>query len=204
MGVDRDQLIMDNLKLVPYIVHKYFEANIKQYEDDLIAIGNEGLVKAARTYDERKGVKFSTYACKCIWSHISNEFDRNYRDSVHIPQHVKDRISQKQGKEALLDFKSWLSALSLDRILAETPDSDDAYYFLQSDEEPVEDQVVCKVMVEQTIDQMPERRQAVMRARISNTEKTLGEIGQIFGLSRERVRQIQEDFCRRYKGVKYA
>ena len=38
MGMNVDQLILDNLKLVPHIVQRYFHASIKRYEDDLIAM----------------------------------------------------------------------------------------------------------------------------------------------------------------------
>lgn len=158
MGVDNDRLIMDNLKLVPHIVQRYFYSSIKRYEDDLIAMGNLGLVKAARTYDPSRGVKFTTYACKCIWQEIYNEFERELKDAVHIPEDVKIRVSKEQGKDALADFRNRFVAASLDTMMASVDEDADGYDFLASDDEPVEDIAIHNLLVEWALSQMPPKR----------------------------------------------
>lgn len=66
------QLAEENIKLVPYIVNRYFGAS--DYElDDLISIGNIGLCNAATKYKPDKGIKFSSYAAKCIVCTIIKE-----------------------------------------------------------------------------------------------------------------------------------
>lgn len=63
----RDELILDNVKLI-YLVLK--KMGLQKYTDDLYDIGLIGLVGAANTYDPDKGYKFSTYATKCIKNDI--------------------------------------------------------------------------------------------------------------------------------------
>lgn len=60
----RSQLVSHNLRLVAHIVKKYYAGNGDQ--DDLISIGTIGLIKAANTFDYSKGIRFSSYAARCI------------------------------------------------------------------------------------------------------------------------------------------
>ena len=59
-----DKLIKDNMGLVRHIA-KQIDVPYMQYED-LVSEGTIGLIKAARTYDENREIKFSTYSAKCI------------------------------------------------------------------------------------------------------------------------------------------
>lgn len=60
----RNKLIEHNLRLVVHIVKKYYAASGEQ--EDLISIGTMGLIKAAATFDCKKGARFATYASRCI------------------------------------------------------------------------------------------------------------------------------------------
>ena len=67
------QLIEDNMKLVTYIINKYYPTFLS--DEDIFQCGMLGLCKAANTWDETKSV-FSTYAVKCIRNEIRCEFRR--------------------------------------------------------------------------------------------------------------------------------
>jgi RNA polymerase primary sigma factor len=56
----RQLLITSNLRLVVRIAKKYMTPDVSLL--DLIQEGNLGLIKAASKYDDRKNVRFSTYA----------------------------------------------------------------------------------------------------------------------------------------------
>ena len=56
-------LVERNLRLVVHIVKKY--QNADEDMEDFISIGCIGLIKAIRTFDEKKG-RLATYACRCI------------------------------------------------------------------------------------------------------------------------------------------
>ncbi len=60
----RQTLIEHNLRLVAHIVKKYYASQNDQ--EDLISIGTIGLIKAVDTFDGSKGIRFSSYASRCI------------------------------------------------------------------------------------------------------------------------------------------
>ncbi len=60
----RNELIEHNLRLVAHIVKKYYATGADQ--DDLISIGTIGLIKAVSTFKSNKGIRFATYAARCI------------------------------------------------------------------------------------------------------------------------------------------
>lgn len=64
----REELILHNLRLVSHIVRKYY-SSVKN-QDDLLSIGSIGLIKAVDSFDEKNGVRFATYASKCIQNAI--------------------------------------------------------------------------------------------------------------------------------------
>ncbi|MBR2479096.1 MAG: sigma-70 family RNA polymerase sigma factor [Clostridia bacterium] len=64
----RQELILHNLRLVSHIVRKYYSTGKNQ--EDLISIGSIGLVKAVDSFNCKNGVRFATYASKCIQNAI--------------------------------------------------------------------------------------------------------------------------------------
>ena len=63
----REKLILHNLRLVAHIVKKYANA---QNQDDLMSVGSIGLIKAIDSFDPANGVRFATYAGKCLQNAI--------------------------------------------------------------------------------------------------------------------------------------
>jgi RNA polymerase sporulation-specific sigma factor len=78
LSIHAELLITTNLRLVHYIAHKY---RFPQSEhDDIASVGTIGLIKAAKTFDVRKKVKFATYAAKCINNEILIYYRKNHKD----------------------------------------------------------------------------------------------------------------------------
>lgn len=67
------RLVEDNMKLVYFVLHKYYPAYA--YDEDIAQIGMLGLCKAASTFVETKGL-FSTYAFRVVKNEIGMEFRR--------------------------------------------------------------------------------------------------------------------------------
>lgn len=63
----REKIILNYMKLVPYIVVNRFN---DKYDDDYIEEGYIGLIRAVDTYDCDKNIKFITYASRCIKNQI--------------------------------------------------------------------------------------------------------------------------------------
>ena len=70
----RDYFIEHNLRLVAHIIKKYY-ASYKEQED-LISIGTIGLIKAVGTFDSNKGIRFATYASRCIENAILSQWNK--------------------------------------------------------------------------------------------------------------------------------
>ena len=69
----REQLITHNLRLVAHMTKKFYSPDREQ--EELISIGTLGLMKAAASFDPKKGARFATFASRCI----ENEILMHYR-----------------------------------------------------------------------------------------------------------------------------
>ena len=80
----RDYFIEHNLRLVAHIIKKYYAAYKEQ--EDLISIGTIGLIKAVGTFNCEKGIRFATYASRCIENEILMYFRgrKKYAQDVYI------------------------------------------------------------------------------------------------------------------------
>ena len=64
----RDLLITHNLRLVVYIAKKF--DGCATSTEDLVSIGTIGLMKAVKTFNPDKNIKFATYASKIGRAHV--------------------------------------------------------------------------------------------------------------------------------------
>lgn len=87
MGEKRDLVFERNTGLVHSVVHKNF-SNYRNKED-LTQTGYVGLLKAIDTFNPAKGIKFSTYATKCIINEIYNYVLKD--STVKIPNRYNHR-----------------------------------------------------------------------------------------------------------------
>lgn len=62
--------VEENMKLVGYIINRHIKLFPKDDIQDLYQVGYVGLIKANKTFNLNKGVKWATYACKCILNEI--------------------------------------------------------------------------------------------------------------------------------------
>ena len=95
----RNELIEHNLRLVAHIIKKYYSSVRDQ--DDLISIGTIGLIKAVSTFDYTKGIRFATYASRCIENEILMFLRKNssQRTEVSFDEPLN---TDWDGKELLL------------------------------------------------------------------------------------------------------
>ena len=101
----RQQLIESNMRLVTYRVYNKYN-NVNYDKDELISIGNLGLIKAVDTFDPTKATSLATYAIKCIDNEI-NMFLRKLKKvqkDISLSQPVN--IGQKDTERHIEDFLS--------------------------------------------------------------------------------------------------
>ena len=188
---------------------------------DLIQEGNMGLMKAVDRFEIERGFKFSTYATWWIRQSISRSISNNSK-TIRIPVHVYDTISRvkkvkreyqnEHGKEPDIETVSKISGIpistlrlislyiddtiSLDKLIGEgnTTIADSIPDLRNSDPEDYNRTNELDEYIIEVLHFLDEREQSIIKMRfgIECEEKTLGEIGQILGITRERVRQIEK------------
>ena len=90
----QEQLVLQNMRLVPHILKKLGIFSSNPEYDDLIQIGNIGLMKAAQTFDSNKA-KFATYASTCIRNEIGMYLRKENKNLNII--HLQDEFYATKG-----------------------------------------------------------------------------------------------------------
>lgn len=118
-GQSSDELILGHLYLVEHIVNKIMPRLFMYIErDDLVGYGMLGLVRAARVYETRRGVKFISYAYQRIYGSIMDGlrlFDwlprTLYKKRGEYKLHSSEEIC---GDTKIFDFRNFCP---LDRLI---------------------------------------------------------------------------------------
>ncbi len=98
--VARDALLQDNLSLVHYVAKQLSRSMSADADpDEMVNIGTLGLVSALESFDESRGLAFSTYAVPRIRGAILDELRRQ----DHVPRSIRRKTRDiAQAREALM------------------------------------------------------------------------------------------------------
>lgn len=114
----RNILIERNLRLVAHIAKKYYSSGGGADNDDIISVGTIGLIKAIDSFNPQTGVRFATYAGKCLQNEIlmyfrarkKYAFETSLSDAVEVdkdgnPLTYMDIIATEDTIADDIDFK---------------------------------------------------------------------------------------------------
>ena len=222
-----DRLTKANLRFVVSVAKQYQNQGLSL--PDLINEGNLGLIKAAEKFDETRGFKFISYAVWWIRQSILQAIAEQSRiirlplnqvGSVNKINRMLNKFEQENERRpsaAEISEETDLPQEKVDEAMLVTSrhisvdapfvDGEDNSLLdvLINDDSPMADrQLVVESLraeISDALQTLNDRERNIVKAfyGIGEQEMTLEEIGNKYGLTRERVRQIKEKAIRRLR-----
>ena len=215
----RQRMIECNLRLVVKVARAYINRGLPLI--DLIEEGNLGLIRAVEKFDPERGFRFSTYATWWIRQSVERSIMnqcRTVRLPIHVIRELTSylkttrKLEQELGRRpAIEEVASRLDKPSKDvhtlfgfneptsSIDNSSVNSNRAVIDAIADEqghtpETQYAEEAAGELLGQWLDLLPVQQRTVVEHRFGlhgKGRRTLEEVGQIMGVTRERVRQVQ-------------
>ena len=222
-----EKLTRANLRFVVSVAKQYQNQGLSL--PDLINEGNLGLIKAAEKFDETRGFKFLSYAVWWIRQSILQALAEQSRivrlplnqvGSLNKINKALSKFEQEYERQPSNEELSEMIDVPKDKIsdtlrVSGRHVSVDAPFVegednslldvLPNDDSPMADKGLVNeslnTEIERALSTLTDREREIVKSffGIGCQEMTLEEIGERFGLTRERVRQIKEKAIRRLK-----
>lgn len=216
-----DKLVKANLKFVVSIAKEYQGQGLPL--SDLISEGNFGLIKAATRFDHEKGFRFISYAVWWIKQSIIQSLNDNAR-VVRLPANVINKISHLNKEiskfesenerqpvygelfdknNTAVEIITYPKHTSLNDVINE--DGDELIELIVDEKEEEGFVLTDKVKsgLNEALSSLDERERAIIESYFGiNTDlepMTLEAIGDRYGLTKERIRQIKEKAIRKLR-----
>ncbi len=222
-----EKLTKANLRFVVSVAKQYQNKGLSL--PDLINEGNLGLIKAAEKFDETRGFKFISYAVWWIRQSILQAIAEQSRivrlplnqvGSVNKINKIANRFEQEHERRPSADeigdfvdlpedkiedaLKVSTRHVSMDAPFADGEENSLLDILPNNDSPDTDFELVMESLrneINRALLTLNERERHIIEAffGINQPEMTLEEIGEKFGLTRERVRQIKEKAIRRLR-----
>lgn len=223
----KNHLIISNMRLVVDVAKKYQGRGVPI--SDLISSGYFGLKRAVEKFDYTKGNKLSTYATWWIRQSVNRaigDTGRNIRVPIHIQEMLAKYkkasfdLWQQLGREpSEKDIAEYLGiplskikeirahsvgTISINETLGSDDNEMEEYIAVTSKESPenMMRQMDLKQAIEEALSSLTKREAEVIRLKyglIDGKVRTLEQTGEMFNITRERVRQIESKALRKLR-----
>ena len=223
------ELVQANLRLVVSIARKYIGQGVLFM--DLVQEGSLGLIKAAEKFDYKKNFKFSTYATWWIKQTIVRAISNNARTiriPVHMLEKIRkykkacsiavfegesDMNNKYISKISGIDEKKIEEikcAMNTEPVSLDTLVTDDLCIqdyvedtsYIQP--EMTAQKICCESDINKLLNFLTPREREIIRKRFGieeDTPKTLEQIGNSLGFSKERIRQLENLAIKKLRNV---
>ena len=213
-SIARRQFIYANMRLVLSVIQKYI--NKKGSGDDIFQVGCVGLIKAIDNFDDKFGVRFSTYAVPMIVGEIkrflrdsnSLRVSRSMRDIAYKALVAKEKLLQLTEHEPTVDeiaielnlpyravyfaLNATSNTLSLDDILTEDGSKDITYMDKVPGKTAGADEWLEDVMLKKAIRTLSLREREILVMRYFEG-KTQVEVSSEVGISQAQVSRLEKN-----------
>ena len=223
-----ETLINSNLRLVVSVARHYATCSSMPLLD-LIQEGNLGLIRAVEKFDISKGYKFSTYATWWIRQSISrsiSDLSRTIRIPANLIEtaskisKISREYEQMTGEDPSVEYlveKSGEERKTIERILSIVKDPISLESPVNEDDNTVGDLIpdeesekpgasliaeANREIVQNVLNTLDDRERKIITLRYGIGTKqplTLEEVGNILGLTKERIRQIETNTLRKLR-----
>lgn len=216
-----DKLIRASLPFVISVALEYRRWGIPL--EDLVQQGNLGLLKAAHKFDPDRECRLITYAVYWIRAEIRDYVVRGYRlvrigTTKNERKAVRNYRKTREDNPALLAASSGITVEAAERLLPMLKQRDVSLDVSFEGESPQIDRLVshapspeeqtsraahefrAREKVQSAISKLPAREALIVRERLLQDDPiTLEALGSRLGISKERVRQLEERARRRLR-----
>jgi RNA polymerase sigma-B factor len=213
----RERLIQMHLNLVRFLARKF--ANRGEPIDDLIQVGNIGLINAVDRFDPERGIRFATYATPTIVGEIKRYFrDRGW--AIKVPRRLQevnlaankavDRLVQRFDRsptvaeianEVGASEEETLEAIELGQMYelvsldSEAGQADDESHTVLADyigqDDAVLEEIGARSSLVETLKRLPERERRIIELRFfRNMSQT--DVARRLGISQMHVSRLQQ------------
>ncbi len=217
-----DKIVGANTKLVAAIAESYKDHGV-EYKD-LVQEGTIGLIRAIKRFDPRRKVQFPAYARWWIHQALIHALGA-MKSSIKIPENQVslykkvrkyiDRYEQEYGykpSSTEIEIEGCDDSQNIE-FLSNLPDNLDELTISKDDLDTLPDENLTaddfivkesqSYFINAVLGKLTPREALILRLKYGIGEKmeTLGEIGERFGLTRERARQISEKAVRKLRDI---
>ena len=215
--LQRDRMLASNLRLVISLARRYNHPTLSQL--DLIQEGTLGLLRAIERFEPQRGIRFGTYALWWIWHHLARAAD-NLGPMIRTPVHwnqfrrkVRRQASTRDSWPSEDELQRFAAENGVPAEYArameqgvpctslDAPIDDDDTALAQiaavdssSDPASLSEARDISQHMRAALSDLPPRECEILSLRFGMSDDhslTLEEIGQRYGVSRERIRQIE-------------
>ena len=215
----KEKLLSNNTSLLKSILKRYLGKGVEY--DDLYSLACMGFLKAIAGFDERFGVRFSTYAVPMI----AGEIKRFLRDdgSVKVSRSMKKTAREMNQFIEELNARNARQPTVKELAAAFSLDESEVVFTLGSNRMPVsiyeqsdykdeksatlleklpakddQDEMIERMLLKQAIEQLPERERKIVILRYFR-DMTQSEVARAIGVSQVQISRIESKIMEKFK-----